>query len=149
MKKIALSAAVALGLAAGGLGLAGVAQAQDAEPAPVEDVQESPEDGERDGRRGHRRGHRGAKLQAAADVIGIDAEVLREGLQNDQTVAEIATENGVDPDDVVAAVIAKLEARLDEKVAEGRLTQAEADEKLAEKSSRIEDRIFGVETADA
>lgn len=149
-RKYLIAAGAAAGLAIGGLTAANVASAQ-TDDTPVEDLPlqvdppadeqapETPAEGE-DGRRGCG-GHRGRSLEGAAEAIGIEADALREALQSGQSIADVATANGVDPATVVDALIADAEARLADKVADGTLSQAEADERLAEKTERIEDRV--------
>jgi hypothetical protein len=86
---------------------------------------------------------RGRHLEAAAAAIGIEEDALREGLQNDQTMAEVAQANNVDPQTVVDALVADVSARIDEKVAEGELTQEEADERKAELPERMTALVNG------
>ena len=103
-----------------------LAGAQEEEPQ-----QEAPNpEGEGGPCRGGR--HRGALLEAAAAAIGIEEDALREALQNDQTIAQVAQANNVDPQTVVDALVADVSARIDQNVAEGELTQEEADAKKAE-----------------
>lgn len=86
-------------------------------------------------------GHRGPGLDAAADAIGISVEDLREGLRDGQSIAAVAEEHGADVEAVVDAMVADLGERLSERVADGDLTQEEADEKLAEVRDRLEDLV--------
>jgi hypothetical protein len=58
-------------------------------------------------------------------------------------MAEVAQANGVDVQTVVDAIVADISARIDEAVANGRLTQAEADEKKAELPERVTARVNG------
>ncbi len=151
MKKTLATIGATTTLALGGLGLASMASAQTAESTDVDTT--ATDDGtteEREGRRGNRgdgrRGHHGdcgARGEAVAELLGIEAEDLRAQLEAGSTLAEIAEANGVDPDDLVDQLVADVTERLDEKVADGRLTEDEAAEKLAEKAERIEDRVFG------
>ena len=108
---------------------------------PNEDA-EANEEGER-GR--HRRGGCG-NLDAAAEAIGVEADDLRSALDEGQSIADVAIANNVDPDTVVDAMVASADEHLAEKVDAGRLTQEEADERLAEKTERINDRVFDTET---
>ena len=109
-----------------------LAGAQEEEPQGEEAPNPEQEQGEERGpcRGGGR--HKGALLEAAAAAIGIEEDALREALQNDQTIAQVAQANNVDPQTVVDALVADVSARIDQKVAEGELTQEEADEKKAE-----------------
>ena len=85
----------------------------------------------------------GPGLDAAAEAIGVSVDDVRDALREGQSVADLATANGVDPQAVVEAMVAELEEHLAERVAEGELTQEEADEKLAEARERITDMVNG------
>lgn len=82
-------------------------------------------------------GHRGfvlgfgANLSTVAEGLGISEDELRSSLEDGRTIAEIAEEQGVDVQEVVDDVVAAQKERLDRAVAEGHLTQEEADEILA------------------
>jgi len=91
---------------------------------------------------GHRDGfglgpdmHRGFDvLETAAAYLGMSEAELREALQ-DKTLAEIAKDKGKNVDGLVNAIVAAEEKTLDEAVADGRITKAQASEiksKLAE-----------------
>jgi hypothetical protein len=97
-------------------------------------------EGGRGGRGGHG-GMRGAGLETAATALGVTAEELRTELQAGKTIAEVAGEQGVDVATVVAAMVTEAEARLAQAVTDGKLTQAEADEKAAELEARITERV--------
>ena len=87
--------------------------------------------------RGHGPGHFGAGLDEAAEAIGITSEELRTALRDGSTIAEVAEANDVDVQAVVDAMVAAAEARLDQAVEDGRLTEAEAEEKAADLAERI------------
>ncbi len=92
---------------------------------------------------GHRR-HVAAKLGGAvADRLGLDGPELMDRLRAGATLAEIAAEQGVPVEDLAAEMTAPIVERLERAVADGHLTQAEADEKLAEIQDRIDDLIAG------
>ena len=86
------------------------------------------------------RGHRGPSrrgpqgLDAAAEFLGMDAEELGAQLKDGATLAEIA---GDQTDGLITALVADAEEHLAQAVADGKLTQEEADEKLAEAEERI------------
>ena len=85
-----------------------------------------------DGDHGGRGGMRGGRgLDAAATALGVTADELRTELEGGQTIAQVATAKGVDVQTVIDAMVADLKAHLDEEVAAGEHTQAEADAKLA------------------
>lgn len=137
------TAAMAFGLAgaafAGG-NLMSVAAAQDDAPSTTAPATEEAAPSDTDACRGPRRG---PGLGAAAEAIGITAEDLRTALRDGQTIAEVAEANGVAVDTVIAAMVAEAEEHIAERVADGHLTQEEADEKLAQLEEHITDRVNG------
>ncbi|MBK9178030.1 MAG: hypothetical protein IPM45_00420 [Acidimicrobiales bacterium] len=96
----------------------------------------------------HGRGGPHAGLGTAATAIGITGDELRQALEAGQSIADVAQANGVDPQTVIDAMVAEAEAHLDEEVADGRHTQAEADERLAEITDRITRMVNGELPAD-
>jgi hypothetical protein len=82
-------------------------------------------------------------FEAAAEAIGITEDELREAIVSGQTLAEVAEANGVDPAAVVAAMVAEAEEHLAEAVADGRITQEQADERRADLEQRITDLVNG------
>ena len=94
------------------------------------------------GFRGHRFGL-GVNLETAATAIGISTEDLRTALQGGQSLAEVAQANGVEVQTVIDAFVADLQTHLAARVASGDLTQAEADEKLANATERITAMVNG------
>ena len=100
------------------------------------------------GPRGHAPGGKAfrggpGRLDAAATAIGITVEELRTALQGGQSLADVAKSKGVDAEKVVSALVAELKAHLDEGVASGRHTRAEADQKLARVTERIRAFVNG------
>jgi hypothetical protein len=98
------------------------------------------------GRHHHGRGFDG---EVVAGLLGITTEQLRDALRDGSSIADIAAENGVDVQVVIDALVAEVQDHLDVAVADGRLTQAEADEKLAEATERITDMVNRSRPADA
>ena len=86
------------------------------------------------------RGGRGMHLEAL-EGLGITAEEVRAAAQAGKTLAQLAQEQGVGEDRVVDALVAAKKEHLAEHVAEGRLTQAEADEKAADLEARVTERM--------
>jgi uncharacterized protein (DUF433 family) len=70
-------------------------------------------------------------LAAAADAIGIRPVALLEELADGSTIADVARDHDVATSDVVDAIVASLRERLDAAVANGWITQEEADERAA------------------
>lgn len=78
----------------------------------------------------------------AAETIGIPVEELVAAIRTGATVGEVATENGVDPETVVEALVAAGTDALDTAVSEGRLPEPIADrleERLPEIAQRVVD----------
>jgi hypothetical protein len=85
----------------------------------------------------------GPGLDVAAEAIGIEVDALREALESGQTIAEVAAANDVDVQVVIDAIVARMNERLDEAVANGRLSQAEADQRKADAVERATDLVNG------
>jgi transposase-like protein len=71
-------------------------------------------------------------IAAAADAIGMGPVELLAELRNGRTIAEVASDHGVEVSAVVDAVVGSLQDRLDAAVDNGWITQAEADELAAD-----------------
>lgn len=99
-----------------------------------------PHGGAGDGRHGGHGGH-GANLDTAAEALGLTTDELRDALADGSTLADVAAAQGVAVEDLVAALVAEAEERLDEAVADGRLDAAEADELKAGLTERITERV--------
>ena len=97
--------------------------------------------GGRDGQRG------GPGAEAAATALGISADDLRTELQSGKSIADVASEKSVDVQTVIDAMIADLKTHLDEEVASGTHTQAEADQRLADATEHITAMVNGEKPA--
>ena len=97
---------------------------------------EMPQRGERG-----RGGKGGAGLEVAAQALGMTADELQTALKGGQTLAQIAESKGVNVQVVVDALVASATNHINEEVASGELTQAEADEKLANVTDRVTERV--------
>ena len=147
-RKTLTFALAATGLTVGGLGMAQVASAQsddtgtgtEVEADTGQDTGTAEDRPGQDGRRG-RGCHRGEHGEIVAGVLGIEPDELRAALAEGQSLAAVAEANGVDPQDVVDALVAEVEAKLDAAVEAGDLTADEAADRLEERAERIEDRI--------
>jgi uncharacterized protein YidB (DUF937 family) len=89
-------------------------------------------------------GHPRPGLDAVATALGIDRSELRTALESGKTIADVASEKGVDVQTVIDAIVAEMNSHLDEAVANGRLTQAQADEMKANATQRATDLVNGV-----
>ena len=76
-------------------------------------------------------GH-GASLATIADALNMTEADLQSALQAGKTVADLATEKGVALQTIVDALLAEQKTLLAQAVTDGRLTQEQADAKLAE-----------------
>lgn len=91
-----------------------------------------------EGRRGHR-GHGNAEV--VAEALGLTTDELHEAREAGQSLADVAAAQGVSIDVVIEAIITDAETRIAEKVAEGDLTQEEADERLAGLEERVTEKV--------
>jgi hypothetical protein len=85
------------------------------------------------------RGGPGDLMKAAADALGISEARLFSELRGGKSLAAIAKAHGKSFDDVKAALKAALKKHLDEEVAEGDITRAQADEMLARMTEHLDD----------
>ncbi len=86
----------------------------------------------------------GVLPEAAAETLGITEDQLMEELRGGQSLAEIAEAQGMSVDDLEAGLLAQVKAQLDSKVADGTLTQVQADEMF----ERIEGTIGDIANAE-
>jgi hypothetical protein len=91
--------------------------------------------------------HGFGNLSAAATALGMSEADLRTALEGGKSLATIAGEKGIAVSKVVDALVAELKAHLDEHVASGKKTQAEADQRLADAKTRIEAFVNGTAPA--
>jgi hypothetical protein len=89
---------------------------------------------------GHGAGGTSVLLKVAAEKLGMTEAELRTELQS-KSIADLAEEKGVDTQAISDAYLAEKKAQLDAQVADGSLTQAEADAKLQEKTEALPDRL--------
>lgn len=80
-------------------------------------------------------------LETIAETLGITGEELSAELEAGATLSDVITAHGGTVDAVVAALVADAQVELDAAVADGRLTQDEADARLADLSERLTERI--------
>ena len=67
-------------------------------------------------------------MEAAAEVLGMPQDELMEQLRDGNSLAEVAEAKEMSVEDFKAALLDQVKAQLDELVAEGDLTQEQADE---------------------
>ena len=101
------------------------------------------------GPKGGKGGHGPAKFATAklATTLKLTETELQTQLKSGKTLKQIADAQNVDIADVKATLTSDFKAHLDEEVASGEHTQAEADAKLAEFKTRLDDMVNGVRPA--
>ena len=87
------------------------------------------------------RGPRGAG--EIAEILGLEGSEIREALRNGSSIAELAEAQGVDSADIVDAIVARAEERLDTAVENGRIDDTQAAEMLTRAAERAEDLVNG------
>ena len=101
-----------------------------------------PADGERrPARPGHRRQHLKANLEVAATALGMTPAELRIELRAGKSLATIAAERDVPIGQVVRTLVADAKDRLAQAVADGKLSQAQADERSAGLEARFTELV--------
>ena len=109
--------------------------------AVVETLQNArPDRGEFRERLGQR-GPRGAG--EIAEILGLEGSEMREALRNGSSIAELAEAQGVDTADIVDAIVARAEERLDAAVENGRIDDTQAAEMLTQAAERAEGLVNG------
>jgi hypothetical protein len=93
---------------------------------------------------GHGGGHRGGgfDLAAAATALGMTQDELRTALATEgTTLADVAGEQGIEVDALVDALVTAQQERIAAAVGDGRITQEQADERLADLEERVSERV--------
>jgi hypothetical protein len=80
-------------------------------------------------------------LGTAASFIGISVSDLMTGLQGGKSLAQIATDHGKKPDDLVTALVAPAKTKLDQAVASGDITAAQEQTLLGNLTTRVTDLV--------
>ena len=89
----------------------------------------------------HRGGREGLGVDAVASVLGMTADELHTELHAGKSLASIAESKGVAVQKVIDVIVAEVKANVAEEVAAGELTQAEADAKLADVTSKVTEMV--------
>jgi hypothetical protein len=85
----------------------------------------------------------GGKLDAAAEYLGLTEEELRTELRDGKSLAEVAEAEGKSVDGLKQAILAGAKSRLDEAVANERLTQEQADAVYERLQGSVDDIVNG------
>ncbi len=86
------------------------------------------------GRRGHLVKEAG---KIAADTIGVSPQDLRAAVKGGQSIAEVATSKGVDPQTVIKAIVDAGNTKIDQAVTDGKLSA----DRAATLKSKLTDRV--------
>jgi uncharacterized protein YidB (DUF937 family) len=89
-------------------------------------------------------GHRAFPgLSAAASYLGLTESQLDSKLDSGRTLAEVAKDQGKSVDGLVAAMKGDLKQKLDQAVADGRITKAQEDQALNDADQRLTNLVNG------
>lgn len=89
-------------------------------------------------------GQRGPRVAGEiAEILGLEGNEIREALRNGSSIAELAEAQGIESADVVDAIVARAEERLDTAVENGRIDDTQAAEMLTRTAERAEDLVNG------
>lgn len=140
MRKFIATTAVGLALTTGAVAVASLspistAFAQDT----TTQTQPAKPDGGQTDRANHPRARRAvrAAIKDAADTIGIPAKDLAAALKDGQSIADVANAHGVNPQTVIDKLVSDADAKVDQAVQAGKLTQEKADALKAKMSDRV------------
>jgi hypothetical protein len=86
-------------------------------------------------------------LDAVSTVLGLTAAELRTQLGAGKTLAQVATTQGVAVQRVIDVIVAQKRAYMAEEVASGELTQAQADAKLVDVTTKVTGMVNTVRPA--
>lgn len=91
----------------------------------------------------------GGNLQAASSYLRISVQTLLSDLRSGRTLAQVAdATSGKSSAGLVAALVAAEKARVQQAVASGRLTQAQADRVESDLRARVQTQVSGVDGRD-
>lgn len=97
--------------------------------------------GQNGGMAGQMGGQQQSLVAVAADTLGLEQPALVAELQGGKTIAQVAAEQKVALEAIVSAFVPTRQARLAQAVAAGRLTQADADARLAAMRANVTARL--------
>ena len=150
--RVAVSAGLVVAVGAGVLGITSFASAQISSSTPTQQVVEVSTSDDTTTKtnsagsgsveaQSDARADRVSPLSVAATALGMTEAELRTELVAGKSIAQVAESKNVSVQVVVDALIAQHKAHIAEHVAEGKLTQAQADEKLANLEARVTEMV--------
>lgn len=80
-------------------------------------------------------------LDSAKDLLGLEDGDIRDAYADGKSLADLAEENGVSIDDLKSGLLEAAKTKLDEKVADGDITQEQADDIYERLNDNIDDII--------
>ena len=80
-------------------------------------------------------------VSVAADELGMKVTDLLTELQDGKSIADVAQEKGVDTQVIIDAYVAQVKETLDKAVADGNITQKQADWQLERVKERVTDQL--------
>ena len=87
----------------------------------------------------------GALLRQISETLDVPARDVVEARQNGQSFAEFVSENGSDPDQIIADTVAAVTEQIEQAVENERISQETADELLANLETRLTEEINSTE----
>ena len=93
------------------------------------------------GGHGGRGGRGGPGLTVVATTLDMTEAEVREAISGGQTLAQLAEAKGSTGQALIDAILVEIEAHLNEEVAAGEHTQAEADAKLVDATTRVTEMV--------
>jgi hypothetical protein len=85
----------------------------------------------------------GGSLDAAATYLGLTEAQLRAQLMSGKSLADVAKAQGKSVDGLEQAMLAPIQAKLDQAVKDGKLTSSQRDQALAKIKASIDDMVNG------
>jgi len=135
MKNLGIKKAIAVGL----IGL--TALGATAVAPSIADAQDAPTEEQREARKEQRAERRAERIAVLTNALGVGEEVLQAARDGGQSIADVATAQGVAVETVVDAIVESKTAKIQGQVAAGDLTQDEANERIAGLSERVTERV--------
>lgn len=89
----------------------------------------------------------GKNAEEVAAILKLTKEELRTQVRSGKTLAEIATAQKVEIKLVIDLMVANIKTHIAEKVTSGEITQAQADEKLANVTTKVTEMVNNVRPA--
>ena len=99
-----------------------------------------------EGMHGGPKGH-GRNVAAIASVLKLTEAELKTQVESGKTLAQIATTQGVSVQSVIGVLVTDMQAHIAQEVASGKITQAQADTKLADVTTKVTEMVNTVQPA--